>query len=351
MDKYRSLTECLSQGDLLQVPPPPPSEKEILRRWGGKLHPDVSIVCHTYNHKDFIKDAVHGFLMQRTTFPFEIIINDDSSTDGTTEILRSFQENYPNIIRVIFHDENQFSKGVSPRNFSFPLVRGKYIALCEGDDFWVSPVKVQLQVDAFEDGVSLVFHDAITFADARVLSSSYYAEGKCPEEGYKEIAMAAGVRIPTASAVFLSSPFLKCEHENVINGDHLIWATMAGLGRAKFLPEAMSAYRYHPGGVWSARKTLDKLDPVIKSKLTIFSIVPQNLKSSVLLGLTSECVSLAKKLREEGEIRASAKFYRIFCVRYLKMLPDCSFGSLASLYCLARSAYHLITNVKLLVGK
>lgn len=351
MDDFSPLTEYLSQGDLMPVPPAPPSEEDMLGRWGGKQHPVVSIVCHTYNHMDFIQDAVHGFLMQKTTFPFEIIINDDSSEDGTAEILQGFQERYPNIIRVIFHDENQFSKGVSPRNFTFPLVKGKYIALCEGDDFWVSPVKLQLQIEAFEDDVSLVFHDAITFSDGNVLSSSYYAEGKSPRKGYKETAMARGVRIPTASAMFLSSPFLKSKHENVINGDHLIWATMAGLGRAKFLPEAMSAYRFHPGGVWSSRRTIDKLGPVVHSKLTIFSIVQKDYKSSVLLGLTSESISLTKKLREEGDVLASVKFYRMSCLRFFKMLPECSFASLSSWNCLARSLYYLATNAKLLIGR
>ena len=335
----------------MPVPPLPPPEDEITRSWGKGLHPEVSIVCHTYNHKNFIRDAVHGFLMQKTRLPFEIIINDDASTDGTAEILQELKENYPTIIRVIFHDENQFSKGVVPRNFSFPLVRGKYIALCEGDDFWISPIKLQLQLDAFEEGVSLVFHDAITFSDDKILSLGYYKGGIRPDKGYNQIAMARGVRIPTASAVFLSAPFLKNKHENVINGDHLIWATLAGMGRAKFLPETMSAYRFHPGGVWSARKTIDKLDPAMHSKMTIFSIVKKDLKAAVLLGITNECISLSKTLREEGEFLASAKFYRMFCIRYFKMVPDCSFGKFASLVCLARSAYYLTINAKLLIAR
>lgn len=344
--------EHLKTGDLVPKPPEPRSEAEIMGGWkGGPDTPLVSIVCHTYNHVHFIKDALNGFLTQETSFPFEIILNDDASTDGTQDIVKAYQNQYPRLIRATLHAENNFSKGLSPRNFSFPKVRGTYIALCEGDDFWHSPVKLQLQIEAFEGGISLVFHDAITFSDGRVISSSYFAEGKCPENGYNEIAMARGVRVPTASAVFLSSPFLKSKHENVINGDHLIWATMAGLGRAKFLSETMSAYRFHPGGVWSARKTIDKLDPVMHSKLTIFSIAKKDLKAAVLLGTTSECISLTKKLREEGEVRASVEFYRMNFFRFFKMLPYCSFVSLSSLDCLARSAYHLITNAKLLIGR
>jgi len=111
----------------------------------------VSICCITYNHEFFIRDAIRGFINQKTSFPFEILIHDDASTDGTAEIIKLYEEKYPDIIKPIYQKENQYSQG---RNISlvyqFPRARGKYIALCEGDDYWTDPYKLQKQVDFLE---------------------------------------------------------------------------------------------------------------------------------------------------------------------------------------------------------
>ena len=113
--------------------------------------PLVSICCIAYNQENFIKDAVEGFLMQKTDFPIETIIQDDASTDETTEIIKSYQERYSGVIKGIFQTENQFSKGLSHvLKPVYTAARGKYIALCEGDDYWTDPLKLQKQVDFME---------------------------------------------------------------------------------------------------------------------------------------------------------------------------------------------------------
>lgn len=114
--------------------------------------PLVSVCCITYNHAPYISQCVDGFLMQKTSFPYEIIINDDCSSDGTTEILKEYAEKYPDLIQLILHDENQYSKGIRRilATFVYPLVKGKYIAICEGDDYWTDPYKLQKQVDYLE---------------------------------------------------------------------------------------------------------------------------------------------------------------------------------------------------------
>lgn len=114
--------------------------------------PLVSICSITYNHAPYIRECLDGFLMQKTDFPYEIIINDDCSTDGTTEIIKEYAEKYPDIIHPIFHDENQYQKGVRGmfQHFVIPHAKGKYIALCEGDDYWIDPLKLQKQVDFLE---------------------------------------------------------------------------------------------------------------------------------------------------------------------------------------------------------
>ena len=109
--------------------------------------PLVSINCITYNHEAYIRDALEGFLMQKTDFTFEILVHDDASTDQTANIIRKYEKKYPEIIKPIYQKENQYSQEVEiSKQFQFPRARGKYIAICEGDDYWTNPYKLQKQV-------------------------------------------------------------------------------------------------------------------------------------------------------------------------------------------------------------
>ncbi len=112
----------------------------------------VSISCITYNHAPYIRQCLDGFLMQQCNFGFEVLIHDDASNDGTQEIIREYQQKYPDIIRPIYQSQNQWSQGVRGimARFNFPRAQGKYIALCEGDDYWTDPLKLQKQVDFLE---------------------------------------------------------------------------------------------------------------------------------------------------------------------------------------------------------
>ena len=108
----------------------------------------VSIICNTYNHEKYVAKCLDGFLMQKTNFNFEILIHDDASTDKTKEIIKSYQERFPNVIKPIYQTENQFSKGIKiSQTFQHPRVRGCYVAFCEGDDCWLDENKLQTQVD------------------------------------------------------------------------------------------------------------------------------------------------------------------------------------------------------------
>ncbi len=114
--------------------------------------PVVSICCITYNHAKYIKSALDGFLKQHTDFDYEILIHDDCSTDGTTEIIKDYAERYPDIIFPLYEDENQWVKGRRGNlEFNYPRARGKYIALCEGDDYWIDEYKLQKQVEYLEN--------------------------------------------------------------------------------------------------------------------------------------------------------------------------------------------------------
>ncbi len=113
----------------------------------------VSICCLTYNHAQFIRQCMDGFLMQETTFPVEILVHDDASTDGTDVILREYEAKYPDKVFPLYENENKYTNGYKGRMdivFNYSRARGKYIASCEGDDYWTDPLKLQKQVDFME---------------------------------------------------------------------------------------------------------------------------------------------------------------------------------------------------------
>lgn len=125
--------------------------------------PLVSICCVTYNHAQFIRKCLDGFLLQQTDFPIEILIHDDCSTDGTTEIIREYEAKYPDLIFPLYEEENQYQHGKAAEIdfYNYRRARGKYIAYCEGDDYWTDPLKLQKQVDFMEANpeYSVCFHN------------------------------------------------------------------------------------------------------------------------------------------------------------------------------------------------
>lgn len=122
------------------------------------MEPLVSICCTAYNHEKYLAQTLESFLNQRCDFAYEILIHDDVSTDRTAEIIREYAARYPHIIRPMFQTQNQYSRGV-PINetFNFPRARGKYIALCEGDDYWCDPDKLQRQIAHMESDPGCTF--------------------------------------------------------------------------------------------------------------------------------------------------------------------------------------------------
>lgn len=124
--------------------------------------PLVSVCCITYNHASFIRKCLDGFLMQQTDFPIEILIHDDCSTDGTTEIIKEYAAQYPDLIFPLYEEVNQYQQGKATEIdfYNYRRARGKYIAYCEGDDYWTDPLKLQKQVDFMElhPEYSVCFH-------------------------------------------------------------------------------------------------------------------------------------------------------------------------------------------------
>ena len=123
------------------------TQEQIMRNWGvdNSDKPLVSIKCMTYNHEKYISRTLDGFLIQKTTFPFEILVHDDASTDKTTYILHEYEKKFPKIIKVIYEEINQYQFGMHHKKIN-EAIKGKYLAVCEGDDYWINKNKLQVQV-------------------------------------------------------------------------------------------------------------------------------------------------------------------------------------------------------------
>lgn len=151
------------------------TEEDITKSWNKDYEsPLVTIRCLAFNQRNYIRKALDSFLMQITSFPFEILVHDDCSTDGTDEIIKEYERRYPSIIRAIYESENQYSRhDGSLLKAVDPSIRGVYLAICEGDDYWIDPKKLQTQIDYMEmhKDYSMVFCSAVYVNDNRYVYS------------------------------------------------------------------------------------------------------------------------------------------------------------------------------------
>lgn len=223
----------------------------------------VSINCITYNHEDYIADAIDSFLMQKTNFNFEILIHDDASIDRTPDIIRRYSEKYPDIIKPIYQVDNQYSKGVTRIGYKYNDLRakGKYIALCEGDDYWTDPYKLQKQVDYMDSHAecSLCFHAAeIVYADKELTGrkvKNYDKNCICPIE---DLIVRGGAFCATASFLYPTKLIKRLPQFffEAHVGDYPLQMILASKGYVYYIDEIMSAYRTGVKGSWTDRKLL-----------------------------------------------------------------------------------------------
>lgn len=156
------------------------TEEEIIASWKGDINkPVVSIACVTYNQESYIEDALEGFLIQETKFPFEIIIHDDASTDRTAEIIKEYESRYPRIIKPIYQVENQYSQSKSVTNFTIELAKADYIAICEGDDYWISKNHLQDGVKVFNEKRNISIYGSAAFIKKENTLKIYPAKRTC----------------------------------------------------------------------------------------------------------------------------------------------------------------------------
>ncbi len=217
----------------------------------------VTIRCITYNHEPYIRQCLEGFVMQKTNFRFEAIVHDDASTDGTADIISEYAERYPEIIKPIFETENQYSKhDGSIRRIMDAHTHGKYVAICEGDDYWTDPLKLQKQVDFMESHPehSLCFHAHYReYNDGRKELDARYNENIeiCP---VKDIIMGGGGYMATNSMLFrreLGYVNYPQWAQDAPVGDLPLMLVLLERGYIGYLNINMSTYRINSIGSWS----------------------------------------------------------------------------------------------------
>ena len=218
--------------------------------------PLVSICCITYNHQHFIRQSLEGFLMQETSFRVEILIHDDASTDGTAGIIKEYENRYPGLFRVVYQVENQFSKGANPDLTLIGMATGEYIALCEGDDYWTDPDKLQKQVSFLEQnsGYSACFggFTRLNEHDGHKQTSLRTLKDNDPSEGFAFTLeeMKQGWYTKTLTAVFRKKAIEKVDFSvyNNYRDIHLYYHLIKN-SRAWYFRTNFGVYRIHSGGI------------------------------------------------------------------------------------------------------
>lgn len=224
----------------------------------------VAIHCLVYNHEPYLRDCFEGFVMQKTNFRFVAIVHEDCSMDNSAEIIREYAEKYPDIIKPIYETENQYSKhdGSLGRimNAAIDATGAKYIAMCEGDDYWTDPYKLQKQVDILEADESLMLCcTACSVVDSHsTILASVHPEMvvKGNKEGRYNLRdfFCDQHQYPTLSVVYRNTHTeeVRAKHrhtENAFLGDWTLWICLLIYGDMYYLNEVTCAYRVNPTSV------------------------------------------------------------------------------------------------------
>lgn len=240
--------------------------------WGGdNMQPEVSVFVPTYNHRDYIAQALDSILMQEVSFSYEILIHDDASTDGTTELVKEYENRYPDIIRCMYETTNQYSKGNLFANWDclFGMCRGKYCAILEGDDYWTDSQKMQRQYSFMKahPECMLYMHNAWRLD---VCSGEMNLLNTFPQSGYysqtEQVLCGLGSKFPAAASYFFVMNALRENFPEFIIeaglGDYPMRQILANKGEVYYDERPMSVYRYLTGSSFM-KNIHEKLDAYV----------------------------------------------------------------------------------------
>ncbi len=225
----------------------------------------VTIICYTYNQEKYIRQCLDGLVMQQTDFAFEVIVHDDASTDSTADIIREYENKYPEIIRPYYQKENVFSRNIPiEKTFLASMIRGKYIAFCEGDDYWFDIHKLEKQVNIMESQPDCHFcvHRVKNIREDGSGIGTFYPQVPLQQKIISPqdlIKHALEYDFHTTSYFIRVSDYISYIQNPPIYrlvspvGDTPLMLYCATLGNAYYLDETMTCYRNSSVGSWSRR--------------------------------------------------------------------------------------------------
>lgn len=221
--------------------------------------PTVSVVTITYNQEKYIRQTLESFVAQQTDFKFEIVVADDHSTDKTADIVKEFAGKYPELFRPILRKKNI---GAQKNSISaLKAANGKYIALCEGDDYWTDPKKLQRQVDFLEKNpqFGLCFHPVRVFFENKEAADFIFPDTKEHGSVFTVKRLLKDNFIQTNSVMYRRQDY-KDIKDDVMPLDWYLHLYHAQFGKIGFINKVMSAYRRHSGGMWwNSHQDMDEI--------------------------------------------------------------------------------------------
>jgi len=283
----------------------------------NKLPLIVTIQCLVYNHESFLRQCLDGFVMQKTSFRFEVIVHDDASTDGSAAIIREYADKYPEIIKPIFETENLYSKrDGSLRRVMYRNTRGKYVAICEGDDYWTDPYKLQKQVDFLES------HPDYVMCSHRF--NQYIEDKKLLEEDddknfqgadYDLKNLIGGKWLTQTLTLMFRRSALDLQHFESygMSMDIILLYELLRNGKGYCLPDIMAVYRYHGGGVWSEVSLNQRRLVEFKARLAIYDVERSDMAAMFLLYQFAKAMSRTWMLHQ---CKLFIKVFRIIRKHY-----------------------------------
>jgi hypothetical protein len=274
--------------------------------------PLVSVVMPTYNHEPYIAQAIEGALMQKTNFPYKVLIGEDGSSDGTREICKEYAAKYPDKIRLFLNDRKNviYINGRPTGRWNFINLlknsKGKYIALCEGDDYWTSRHKLQRQVDFLESNsdFAICFHRA----DWLDQESGDTKPGEYGPPFFKPYYTVDDLLehcnfIPTCSVIFRHNLFATVPDwfDKIGVGDFPLHILNAQHGKIGFLDESIAVYRKHDGGLYGGQTVLQNCERRVQTYLLIGAKLSLGKRVSHQLGISKQTMNLCRAYWTEGD--------------------------------------------------
>lgn len=300
-----------------------PHEMQILARWEGARTPIASIVCVTFNQVQYIEDAIRGFLQQRTSFPFEILIQDDESSDGTRELVAHYASQYPQIIKPIFPRENLYRRGIKPTFHAVGFSHAPFIALCEGDDYWVDPEKLQKQIDEIDSDSNIMLVHSAGFRQDQfgIRRLDYCGAHDFDDRPSSAAALMTQNCVITATAVYRRCVFDALQDGGLLDtrwpfGDYPLALQAIAMGSVVKLQDATAVYRESPGSLTNrdrmahfrmhsaaheCRTVFSKLMPLDADTLSdlLMASAQETIKAAALTG-DEEAYKLAKRMHTKA---------------------------------------------------